>query len=241
MPKLPSLSIFFPAYNEENNIEVLLNKVIEVAPRVAEVFEVIVVNDGSKDRTAEVVDNFSKKYQEIRLVSHVTNLGYGSALKTGFYSSRYEFITYMDSDGQFDFSDVTELISNIEDYDIVCGFRIKRADNFLRILNGKLWNLLVSSLLNIRIKDIDCGFKLVRKKVIDRIPKLESSGAAISAELLVKASRDGFKITQVGLNHSKRMYGRATGGNPIHILRAFADLLILVPKLNRTAAAAKNE
>lgn len=231
MKTLSSLSIFFPAFNEEKNITVTVEQALKLAPQIAQKFEIIVVDDGSKDKTAEVVKQLSKKDKHVKLVSHEVNLGYGAALKTGFYQCQYDYITYSDADGQFDFKEILKLISKIDQADVVVGYRLKRADNWARVLNGKLWNLLVSTLLRIRIKDIDCGFKLIKKKVLDTIPTLESNGATISAELLVKAKKKGFKIAQVGLIHKPRRFGTATGGNPLHIFRAFSDLLYLLPKL----------
>lgn len=233
MSKLSSLSIFFPTFNEEKNIEDILKLALKVGGMVSDKFEIIVINDGSRDQTGKIVQEYSKNYNQITLIEHKTNLGYGAALKTGFYSSKYEYITYMDADGQFNFEDLQKLVTELEDKsaDIVIGFRIRRADNFIRVLNGKIWNILVGLLLNLQVKDIDCGFKLLKKKVLDDIPKLESNGATISAELLVKAKKRGFKIVQLGLNHRFRRFGNATGGNPIHILRAFSDLFSILPKL----------
>ncbi|MBI2596212.1 glycosyltransferase family 2 protein [Candidatus Daviesbacteria bacterium] len=231
MTKLTSLSIFFPAFNEEKNIPIVIAQVLSVAPNISKKFEIIIINDGSVDGTKEVVERTTRKNKNVRLVNHKKNLGYGAALKSGFYNSKYDYITYMDSDGQFNFSQIEKLISKIGKTDIVVGFRIKRADRLIRVLNGKLWNLMVSLLLGINLKDIDCGFKLVKKEVIEKIPRLESNGATISAELLVKAKKMGFKIEQVGLVHEPRRFGNATGGNPLHIFRAFYDLFKLLPKL----------
>lgn len=231
MDKLSSLSIFFPAFNEEENIKIALDKALKIAPTLSQKFEVIVIDDGSKDKTVEVVERYMSKDKHIRLIKHKSNQGYGAALKTGFYNSRYDYITYMDSDNQFDFMDLKKLVDRIGECDIVVGFRIKRADKLVRVINGKLWNLLCSILLRLPIKDIDCGFKLVKKSVIDAIPKLESNGATISAELLVKGRKKGFRIEQVGLEHLPRTKGAATGGNPLHIFRAFNDLFQLLPKI----------
>lgn len=231
MKKLNSLSIFLPAYNEEKNISSTIYQVLEIAPKISEKFEILIINDGSKDSTSEIVENLSLKEKRIKLISHQTNLGYGAALKSGIYASQFDYITYMDSDGQFDFSEVNNLLNFIDGYDVVIGYRIKRADKFIRRLNGHLWTSLVNLLLGLNFKDIDCGFKLLKKEVIDSIPKLQSNGATISAELLIKAKKKGFKIKQVGLKHQFRKFGTATGGNPIHILRAFFDLLKILPKV----------
>ena len=229
--KLPSLSIFFPAFNEEKNIKPVLQKTLKIAPKISNKFEIIVVNDGSSDNTADVVKEIIKNNPNVHLVEHKKNLGYGAALRSGFYKSKYEYITYMDSDGQFDFKDIYKLINGLGGSDLAIGFRIKRADPLLRKVNGKLWNLLISILLGLKIIDIDCGFKLMRKKVIENIPKLTSNGATISAELLVKSKREGFKIVQVGLPHHPRLFGSNTHGNLLHMFRAFKDLFVLLKKV----------
>lgn len=231
MNKLTSLSIFFPAFNEEENIPLVVKEALEIAPKIAEKYELIVINDGSKDNTVEAVEEIAKKNNHVRLVSHKTNLGYGNALKTGFYNAKYDYITYMDSDRQFAFSQIFKLLDQFDTADVVIGFRINRADKFVRRVNGKLWTLLCGLLLGIPYRDIDCGFKLMKREVIDSIPKLESSGATISAELLAKAKKKGFKIIEVGLEHRPRQFGTPTGGNPLHIFRAFRDLILLLPKI----------
>lgn len=231
MNQLPSLSIFFPAFNEAENIPIIVAQVLENISKITDQYEIIIVNDGSTDNTTEVVNSLILKNKNIKMITHPTNLGYGAALKTGFYNSRFEYIVYMDSDGQFDFLEIYKLIPFKEEFQIVIGYRIKRADNFLRKLNGHLWTFLMNLLLGIGFKDIDCGFKLIKKEVIDRIPKLESNGATISAELLAKAKKYGFKIKQVGLTHKSRLYGKATGGNVLHIFRAFYDLLKILKKI----------
>lgn len=231
MKKLNSLSVFLPAFNEEENIVNVLNQILSYAPKISEKFEVLVIDDGSSDKTADYVLNLSKKHQSVKLISHKKNQGYGAALKTGFYSSKLDYITYMDSDGQFDFSEVSKLIPELDNYDVVVGYRIKRADKKTRVIIGHLWTFLMGFLLGVKLKDIDCGFKLMKREVIDKIPKLESNGATISAELLAKARKKGFKIKEVGLEHKPRKFGKATGGNPIHILRAFYDLLLILPKI----------
>lgn len=229
--KLTSLSIFFPALNEERNIGSVIKSTLNIAPKIANRYEIIIIDDGSQDKTAEVVKKMIVKNKHIKLIQHEVNLGYGAALQAGFYNSRFDYIAYMDSDGQFRFSQIKKLLALIDQVDIVVGFRFKRADRFLRVLNGKLWNLLCNLLLNIILKDIDCGFKLMKREVIIKIPKLQSNGATISGELLTKAKKMGFKIGQVGLVHKKRRFGQATGGNVLHIIRAFYDLIKILPKV----------
>lgn len=229
--KLSSLSIFFPAFNEEKNIAATIKKALVIAPTIASKFEILVIDDGSKDKTAEVVGNIAKKEKTVKLIKHPKNLGYGAALKTGFYNSSFDYIAYMDSDGQYDFSDIVKMIEKIQDADVVAGFRVKRADSFNRIVYAKLWNLLLKALFGISVRDIDCGFKLIKRQVLGAIPHLKSNGATISAELLTKAKKKGFKIDQVGLVHKPRVFGVNTHGDPLHIFRAFYDLVTLLSKI----------
>ncbi len=223
------LSVFFPAYNEEGNIKNTVEKAILVLETLnLKSYEVMVINDGSSDNTAKVVEKLMQSDNHIRLINRVQNGGYGEALKSGLYSAKYENIVYTDADLQFDFSEVTKFLERSEKADIVVGFRINRSDPFVRVLIGCIWTMLANVLLGVGVKDVDCGFKLVKKKVIETIPQLESSrGGMISPELLAKAKKSGFKIMEVGVYHHPRQAGRQTGADIKVMLRSFADLLKL--------------
>lgn len=234
MKKLKSLSVFFPAYNEEKNIKVTVESAISILPKVAEKWEVLVINDGSKDKTREVVEKLEKKHRNVRLINHEVNRGYGAALKTGFYSSKYSWIAFTDSDGQFDFSEITNFIEEEEETkaDLVIGYYKDRKVPFYRKLNSYVWEFIVFLTFGLKVKDIDCAFKLVSKKVIDKIPKLESErGAFISSEFLIKAKKKGFKIVQIGITHHPRVEGSGTGANIDVIIKSFIDLFKLWKKL----------
>lgn len=229
MDKVNGLSVFFPAYNEEGNIEKTVEKAFLVLRKLGlKDFEVLVVNDGSTDNTAKIIEKLAKKDSHVKLINHIQNGGYGEALKSGLYGARFENIVYTDSDLQFDFSEVTKFIEKSKKADIVAGFRINRSDPPVRIIIGWVWTMLANVLLGIGVKDVDCGFKLVKKRVIDTIPQLESSrGGMISPELLAKAKKSGFKVVEVGVYHHPRQAGRQTGADPKVMLRSFADLLRL--------------
>ncbi len=224
------ISAFFPAHNEEANIVELAKKTSKVLSEICEEYEVIVVNDGSKDRTKEVVEELMKEDTHIKLINHETNKGYGAALKSGFYNAKYEWIFFTDGDGQFDVSEITKLIELTKDCDIATGYRIKRQDPVHRKINAFAWGTLVKLLFGFRVKDVDCAFKLVKKEIIDKI-KLEADGAMISTELLAKANKLGYKIKEVGVNHYPRKAGKQTGAKISVILKAFIELFKLYGKL----------
>ncbi len=234
---LPELSVFFPAYNEEKNIAATVEKAISILPGVAKKWEIIVVDDGSKDKTEQIVKGLIKKYPQyqLRLIKHQPNRGYGAALKSGFYNARYQWIAFTDSDGQFDFREIEKFIvrQRQTNADVVIGYYLKREVPFYRRWGSQFWQLAVWVLFGLRVRDIDCGFKLVKKEVVDRIPRLEAErGPFISSEFLIKAKRQGFKIVEVGVHHFPRRQGTATGSNWRVVLAGLKDLLRFWLKLH---------
>src|SRR3972149_4060479 len=232
MTKVPELSIFFPFWNEEKNIVSVVEKAIEVAPKVAEKWEILMIDDGSSDRTLEIARELEKKHKNLRAISHMPNRGYGAALREGFANSRFDLVVFNDGDGQFDFSEVNKFIDKIDDSDIVIGFRKKRFDHpFRHILMNllKIWDFIF---FGFRFKDIDCGFKLFRKEAIAKILPLRSEGAMITTEILAKAKKAHLKIVEIEVHHFPRIYGDQSGGNLRVILRAIKESLILWKELN---------
>jgi glycosyltransferase involved in cell wall biosynthesis len=229
-----SLSVFMPAYNEGKNVGETLEEVLKVLQTLdIKEYEVIVVNDGSKDQTAEVVKQWEKKDKHVRLVEHDKNKGYGEAVKTGFYASKFNYIVFIDADGQFDFTDVHKLLNKIDKADVVVGYRMNRQDNFMRIFNGWGWTQLSNILFGLHLKDVDCAFKLFKREVIETIPHLEAKrGAMINPETLAKAKKAGFKIEEVGVKHFPRKDGKSTGGNLEVIISSFWDLIKFWVRLN---------
>lgn len=226
MQKL-ELSVFFPAYNEEANLKNTVTEAIKVLEKLTGRWEVIVVDDGSKDKTAEIADSLAKQLPNVRVIHHKQNRGYGAAFKSGVYSAKYKWIAFTDSDGQFDFKEITKLIEKQKESnaDLIIGYYLKRAVPFVREVNTFFWETLVFIMFGLRVRDIDCGFKLISKKVIDTIPKLESErGAFISSEFLIKAKKAGFKIVEVGVHHYPRRAGQATGASLRVIIKSFIDL-----------------
>ncbi len=228
---LPNLSVFFPCYNEEKNIENTVNKALPIIKQIAKNWEIILVNDGSKDQTAQKLEKIKSRHpKNITIITHNPNRGYGAALKSGFYNSKYEWIVFTDADGQFDFNDIHNLIKKQRqtNADLVVGYYLKRKVAGVRILGSKLWQLAVFILFGLKVRDIDCGFKLIRKKVIDTIPKLTSErGPFITSEFLIFAQKYKFKIVETGVHHFSRQAGEATGAKLNVILSGFKDLFKL--------------
>lgn len=233
---IDELSVFFPCYNEENNIKNTVNKAIPVIKTITGKWEIILINDGSKDNTGKILEEIKKEYPEnIKIITHNPNRGYGAAFKSGVYNAQYKWIAFTDADGQFDFSEVTKLIEKQQKTkaDIVIGYYLVRQVSKTTIITSKMWELLVFLLFGLRVTDIDCAFKLISKKVIDTIPKLEAEkGAFISSEFLIKAKKAGFKFVEVGVHHYPRLEGKATGRNFKVIIKSFSDLFKLWVKIN---------
>ncbi len=234
MGKISELSVFLPTYNEEKNITSVVAGVLAVLSAVADRYELVIVNDGSTDRTSEAVERLVQNDNHVRCIHHKNNRGYGAALSSGLYACRYEWISFIDADGQFDFSEIARFITiqRETEADLVVGYYLSRAVPIYRKLNSFLWQTLIFLFFGLRVRDIDCGFKLIRRKVVEAIPKLESErGAFISTEFLVKAKRAGFRIVEVGVHHYPRRSGSATGANLNVIIKSFVDLLRLRRRL----------
>jgi glycosyltransferase involved in cell wall biosynthesis len=219
-----SISAVLPAYNEEENIEKATILMAEVLQSLAlRDWEVIVVNDGSLDRTGEIAEGLARADPaHIRVIQHNPNRGYAEALKSGFTSARYQLIFYTDSDNQFDVGELRSLLPLINDADIVCGFRIYRFDPLTRLVLSWGYNLLVRIVFRIRVKDVDCAFKLFRREVFERVT-IESRKFFVDAEVLAKASYFGMRMVEVGVRHYPRPAGRSTV-RPSHIFSTLAEI-----------------
>ena len=234
MKKLDNLSVFFPAYNEQDNIENTITNAIAILPKVAKKWEVLVINDGSSDKTGKVISKLAKENKGVRLINHKVNRGYGAAFKSGLYGAKYDWITFTDADGQFDFSEITNFIEKQRKSkaDIVIGYYKKRQVSKVKIFTSKLWELVVFVLFGLKVRDIDCGFKLISKKVVDTVSGLEAErGAFISSEFLIKAKKKGFKIVEIPVSHYPRTAGQGTGRDIKVIIQSFKDLFNLWLKL----------
>ena len=234
---LTSLSVFFPAYNVEIQIEATVRKAYAVIPKIAQNYEIIVVNDGSRDRTGEILADLKKEYPDLNIITHLKNRGYGGALKSGLYAAKHDWVVFTDSDGQFDISELPNLIVKQKESnaDLVIGYYLKRQVAATKIITSKIWELVVFLLFGLKVRDIDCGFKLISQRVIKEIPKLESErGAFISSELLIKAKKYCFEIAETGVHHFPRLEGKGTGRDPRVIINSFKDLFKLYLHLKKT-------
>lgn len=220
---LPSLSVFFPAYHDEGNI----GKVTEAAVSVLEAlgcdYEVIIVHDGSPDRTGEVADELARDHPRIRVIHHPKNLGYGAALKTGFTSAKNEYIFYTDGDNQFDVREMVKFVALVGLTDLVIGFRNRKQYSLYRKVTSFAYNLVLQVLFDLPYRDVDCAFKLVPKSLIDRID-ISSADAFIDAELLIKAQQLGYGITEIGVTHRPREAG-ISGVKTKVILRTISEMV----------------
>lgn len=225
---IDTLSVFFPIFNEEKNIPVTVEKAIKVLKTLGlKKYEIILVDDGSKDKSPEIIDNLAEKYDFIKAI-HQSNGGYGCALRTGFANARYDWIVYTDADGQFDFGEVTKFLEAAKEADVIYAYKIKRNDPFFRTLAAAGWALSLFLILGLRVKDVDTGFKMVNKKVLEKISPLESTrGGMINAELVTKARKAGFKFAQVSVNHYHRLYGKPSGVKLGVIVQSYLDLFKL--------------
>jgi len=230
--KLTSISIFFPAYNEEGNIATTIIDAREAVKKIARKYEIIVIDDGSTDRTNDVVRELSSHDPNIRLIKHVKNRGYGAAVKAGLKSCKNDWIFFTDSDGQFHYDELEKFVSGRGGADLIIGYREKRMDPFHRVFVAqvllKIWNFL---LFGLTVRDVDCAYKLFKREVRDAI-KLETESAITVTEFIVKAKELGFKIIQLPVHHYARKFGHQTGGNWRVIARAARESFILRKKIH---------
>jgi len=230
---MPSLSVVIPAYNEEPNVAQAVRKVARVLQELEFDSEIIVVNDGSRDRTGAIVRELAATVPNLRLVEHFPNRGYGGALKAGFAASTKDLIAFTPADNQFDFGEIRLLLERLApDVVLVSGRRVDRKDSVIRRFNGFGWNTVVRILFGYLIKDIDCGFKVFRRDVLSHI-HIESNGAMIDTEMLAELQARGYKLAEVPVTHLPRVAGSPTGANLKVIVRAFRDLFIFRLRLWR--------
>jgi glycosyltransferase involved in cell wall biosynthesis len=238
MTRVAALSYFFPAHNEEANLRGLVEEALAALPALAEEFEIIVVNDGSKDATRAIADELAAAHPQVRAVHHPTNLGYGAALRSGFAAARFDHLAFTDGDRQFKVADLGRLIERLATgrADAVVGFRIQRADPLVRTVYARLYRLANRIFFGLKVRDVDCACKLFTRASLEGV-SVESGGAFFSAELLIKLGARGRRLDEVGVPHYPRTAGSPTGAKPQVVFRAVRDFWAL--RLRMWAAPTK--
>jgi glycosyltransferase involved in cell wall biosynthesis len=226
---VPALSYFFPAHNEEANLEGLVAEALAVLPTLADRFEIIAVDDGSRDATPQLADQLAAAHAEVRVVHHELNRGYGAALRSGFAAASYPLICFTDGDRQFKVEDLGRLVERMsaaDGPDVVVGYRLKRADPLIRLLYARGYRLALRIFYGLAVRDPDCACKLFKREALEGI-RLESRGAFLTAELLIKLKQRGRRLVETGVPHYPRTAGSATGAKPSVVLRAVRDFWLL--------------
>ena len=220
---MPKVTVVIPCYNDGRYVNDAVDSILN---QTYKDFEIIIVDDGSTDKTGRTADEIAKRDGRVKVVHHTHNLGYGAALQSGFKTATKELVFYTDGDGQFDINEMPPLLSLMEQYDIVSCYRLNRRDPIIRKINGWCWTRLICLMFGLKIRDIDCAFKLYKREIFNKI-ELSSTGALIDAEILARAARKGYCIIQKGVHHYPRTAGAQSGANLRVILRAFKELLKL--------------
>jgi glycosyltransferase involved in cell wall biosynthesis len=246
LARVAELSYFFPAHNEEANLEGLVAEALATLPSLAERFEIVIVDDGSRDGTPQLADQLAASSPGVvRVVHHPTNFGYGAALRSGFHASRFALVAFTDGDRQFQVADLGRLLLRLgqsDRPDLVVGYRIQRADPIIRTIYARVYRLAVRLFFGLPVRDIDCACKLFRREALADI-HVESGGAFFSAELLIKLRAAGRRIVEVGVPHYPRTAGSSTGARPRVVARAVRDFWSLRLRMwvNATRAIRRGE
>jgi glycosyltransferase involved in cell wall biosynthesis len=218
-----SISAVLPAHNEAENIRTTVENCVTYLENNVSDYEVVVVNDGSSDDTQYIVEGLASTNSKVVLVNHPINTGYGSALRSGFEKASCEYIFFMDSDGQFDINDLDRLIPLLSAKDVVIGYREDRADSLVRSLNAWLYGLYIYLTFGLKVRDMDCAFKVFPTKAYQDIRPIISVGALFSAEFLIKLKRNGFTLREIPVRHFPRRFGTQSGASIKVILRMFKE------------------
>jgi glycosyltransferase involved in cell wall biosynthesis len=236
LPALGSVSVVLPCFNEEENIADAIRNAEAAAAMTSDDYEIVVVDDGSTDGTGRIAQDFVESDPRVRLIVHAANRGYGDALRSGIDVARMDWVLLADGDLQFDLRQLADFVPLTRDTDALWGWRIERRDTLARRAAGAAWNRLMRALFQLPVRDVDCGFKLFRRDLLQRFT-LQTSGALISTELAVKCQAEGARFAEVGVRHHPRLAGEETGGNPRVILRAFGELARMHGTLRRLSHA----
>jgi glycosyltransferase involved in cell wall biosynthesis len=226
-PTPPGLSIFFPAYNDSGTIASMVMRAVQTAAKLTSDYEVLIINDGSADATPQIADELARMYPEVRVVHHAVNRGYGGALQSGFKSATRELIFYTDGDAQYDPAELEALWPKMTaDVDLVNGYKISRSDPWHRIIIGRVYHHLVCTLFSLKLRDVDCDFRLMRKSIFERVT-LEKTSGVICLEMMKKIQDAGFRIAEVPVHHYHRAFGKSQFFNFRRIAKTGVDVLRL--------------
>ena len=222
----PRLSLVFPVFDEAGNLGELVETALQIGDRLARDFEIVLVDDGSRDGSSELIDSWCRAHPRIRALRHPSNRGYGAALRSGLREARGELVFFSDADLQFDLSELEKLLEHAARFDIVAGYRSPRSDPWPRSVLANGWGMIVRLLFGLQVRDIDCAFKVFHRRVLEAMP-IASIGAFVNTEILVRARAAGYGIHQVPVSHRRRRYGHQSGASLRVVGRAFVELAVL--------------
>ncbi|KPL06910.1 hypothetical protein AMJ86_06610 [bacterium SM23_57] len=223
MSDKPKVTIFFPAYNEEGNIENVVHAAVDVLTDLCSDYEVLVINDASTDRTGEIADNLAKENSKIRVIHHPENRQLGGAMRTGFAEATKDLVFYVDADNPVDLKDLGRALDLMNGSDVVIGYRLNRDETLRRAIYSRVYNILIRVLFGLKVKDVNFSFKLFRRQVLETIT-LKTASSFLDAELLIAAKRAGFSITEMGVKYYPRAVGQSTMASPGVILKIVRDM-----------------
>lgn len=229
--RLSSISAVFPAYNDGGTIPSMILTALIALREVSDDFEIIVTDDGSTDYTGQILDEMAARFPELHVIHHTVNQGYGAALSSGFYAAAKDWVFYTDGDAQYDPRELVELVKALRaDVDVVNGYKISRSDPLIRKIVGRLYHWFISFVFGIRLRDVDCDFRLIRRKIFNEI-QLESRSGAICVEMIKKIQDLGYAFAETPVHHYFRQYGKSQFFNWPRLARVARRLFILFWKL----------
>lgn len=222
--KLSSISFFCPAYNDEKNLPALVPHVSEFLREITDVYEIIIIHDGSPDKTGEVADALAREYPNVRVIHHAKNMGYGAALYDGFMGARYDYVMYTDGDNQYDVREFAPYLYLLDTADVLSGYAVEKTASFRRKVQSEVWNWLIRILFFVWCRDINCAMKIYKRGVLEKI-SIRSSSCFIDAEMIIKAKKTGFKVVQFPVTHFPRTTGLASGSKVSVIVPTIVEML----------------
>ena len=225
MKKLKGISAFFPMYNDEGSVKLMYGRLKKVLRKVASDYEIIMVDDCSPDNSGKIADKIAKKDKKVRVIHHAKNRGYGGALKSGFYNAKKEWVFYTDGDAQYDVAELEKLVPFANDYDVVTGYKINRADGWYRNFVSTAYNIFVRIFFNLKTMDVDCDFRLMKRKIFDKL-NLVTDGSSFDLEMMKRIQDEKFTIKNIPVHHYDRIHGTSAAFKPARIIKTIKELII---------------